>query len=80
MPNETQIECYFKSAELAKLCQGSKDIVINFKATYPPGAQPRFEISASVFKKGTKAVKPVKAMPLGDGTTGGTSGCPTPCK
>ena len=81
MPNETQIECYFKSADLVKLCQGAKDIVINIKATYTPGKMPKFDISASPFKKGAKSGKAVKSMPLGDGTSGGsTTGCPTPCK
>jgi len=78
MPNETQIECYFKSSELAKLCQGSKDIVINFKATYPPDAQPKFEISASVFKKGAKTGTVVKSAPLGDSNPP-AGGCPSPC-
>jgi hypothetical protein len=77
MPNETQIECYFKSADLAKLCQGSKDIVINIKATYTPGKMPTFDISASAFKKGGKTAK---AMPLGDSGGGSTPGCPVPCK
>lgn len=81
MPNETQIECYFKSSELAKLCQGTKDIVINIKKTYTPGKWPTFDISAAAFKKGGKTGKALKAMPPGDGTTGGsTPGCPAPCK
>lgn len=78
MPNETQIECYFKSADLAALCKGTEDIVINFKASYPPGSQPKFEISAAALKHGSKSGKVVKPMPLADGT--GTTGCPTPCK
>ncbi len=81
MPNETQIECYFKSADLIKLCQGTKDIVINIKATYTPGKMPKFDISASPFKKSSKSGKTIKAMPLGGDTTGGsTTGCPSPCK
>ena len=78
MPNETQIECYFKSSELAELCRKGKDIIINFKASYPPDAPPKFEITANVFTRGKKTGKSVKSAPLGDGTPGGT-GCPKPC-
>ncbi|HEY5406982.1 MAG TPA: hypothetical protein VIJ92_07840 [Ginsengibacter sp.] len=80
MPNETQIECFFKSSELAKLCQGCKDVVVKFKATYTEGKIPTFEISASSYKKGAKSGKGLKAMPLQDGTDGSIPGCPTPCK
>ena len=83
MPNETQIECYFKSADLAKLCKGSKDIVINFKATYPPGALPKFEITANVFTKSTKAGKTAKASLMASSSTtpsSGSGGCPSPCQ
>lgn len=81
MPNETQIECYFKSADLAKLCKGSTDIIINFKATYPPGALPKYEISAKVFTKGAKAGKTAKAALMASSSEipPPTDGCPSPC-
>ena len=78
MPNETQIECYFKSSDLAEICKKSKDIVINFKASYPPGAPPKFEITVNAFTRGKKTGPISKSAPLGDGTPGGT-GCPKPC-
>lgn len=81
MPNETQIECYFKSADLAKLCKGSRDIVINFKATYPPGALPKFEITANVFTKGAKAGKTIKSLLVTKADTlTSVIGCPSPCQ
>ncbi len=79
MPNETQIECYFKSSELAALCKTSKDIVINFKASYLPGKAPTFEISAAGFTKGAKAGKSGKHMIMADSGGGSVGGCPTPC-
>jgi hypothetical protein len=80
MPNETLIECYFKSADLLKLCQTSKDIVINVTATYTPGKMPKITVSAAAYKKAAKSGKSAKAMPLGDGTGGSVPGCPAPCK
>lgn len=81
MTNKTEIECYFKSADLAALCVGSTDIVVNFSATYPPGAVPVFLITAGVYKPAPavkKSKKSKKPIPLGDG--GGTvPGCPKPC-
>ncbi|HVZ96640.1 MAG TPA: hypothetical protein VG847_07180 [Chitinophagaceae bacterium] len=80
MPNQTEIECYFKSSELAALCKKGKDIIINFKATYPPGKSPKFEISASAYKGSEKSS--VKGSLLGGGDdsgSGGTTGCPQPC-
>ena len=81
MPNQTQIECYFKSSELAALCKTSKDIVINFKASYLPGKYPTFEISAAGFTRRGKAGKSIKSLPLTEGGGGGgsTGGCPKPC-
>lgn len=81
MPNQTEIECFFKSSELAALCKQGKDIVINFKATYPAGKTSMFEISASVYKKPGKN-NSIKGTLLGDGDSGlgGTTGCPLPCK
>lgn len=82
MPNQTQIECYFKSADLAKLCKGSEDIVINFKATYPAGAMPKYEISAKAFTKGAKAGKTAKSalMASSSAPLPPTNGCPSPCQ
>ena len=84
MPNTTQIECYFKSADMAALCVGSTDVVIYFEATYPPGAPPVFVITADSYngtltakKSVKKTTKSKKGIPLGDG--GGTTGCPKPC-
>ena len=74
MPNETQIECYFKSSEIAALCKISKDIVIKFKASYPPGKPPVFEISAAGFTRGAKTRK---TLIMADG--GSSGGCPKPC-
>ena len=85
MANETQIECFFKSAELAKLCQGTKDIVVNIKVTYSEGKVPTFNISASalptVTKKAGKPKKGVKSMDLfeGDPPPPPVTGCPSPC-
>lgn len=81
MPNQTKIECFFKSSELAQLCKQGKDIIINFTASYPADAKPTFEISASVYKKGTKKAS-AQGMLLGgdDSGSGGTAGCPVPCK
>ena len=79
MPNETQIECYFKSAEMAKLCKAGDDIVIHFKASYPPDSPPTFTISADSYTKGVKKGKSVKSSaPSGPGFQAG--GCPTPCQ
>jgi len=72
MPNETQIECYFKSSELAALCKTSK-------ASYLPGKAPTFEISAAGFTKGAKAGKSGKHMIMADSGGGSVGGCPTPC-
>lgn len=80
MSNKTQIECYFKSADLAKLCKGCEDIVVNFKATYFAGAPPKFEIFASQLKNGIKAGKLPKSGPPDDGTSDSVPGCPTPCR
>jgi hypothetical protein len=74
MPNEIQIECYFKSSEMAALCKRGKDIIINFKASYPPDAKPTFEISANSFKAGQKPRPGVAAD-----TTPPAGGCPKPC-
>ena len=78
MPNETQIECYFKSATLADLCKKGEDIVINFQVSFPAGESPKFEITANAFTRGKKAGKSAKLIPLGDGGPGG-NGCPKPC-
>ena len=80
MPNQTQIECFFKSSELAALCKQGKDIIINFTATYPPNSKPTFEITANVYKKGTKKASAKGMLAAGDGGSGGgTGGCPMPC-
>ena len=85
MANETQIECFFKSADLAKLCQGTKDIVVNIKVTYSENVAPTFVISASALppakKKAGPAKKGVKSMALSDGgpTPPPVPGCPSPC-
>jgi hypothetical protein len=72
MTNETMIECYCRSEKMAKLCQGSKDIVIRFKASYPPNKKPQFKIYAEVYhRKGAKGGKPVQSILL--------MLCPTPC-
>ena len=78
MPNETQIECYFKSADMAALCQGTTDIVINFKASYPPDSPPTFEITADGFTEGVSAAKSITstAAPTSNPPVGG---CPKPC-
>jgi hypothetical protein len=78
MPNEIQIECYFKSSEMAALCKRGKDIIINFKASYPPDSKPTFEIYADSFNKGVKAGKKTKIAVAAD-TTPTTGGCPKPC-
>jgi hypothetical protein len=81
MPNTTEIECYFKSEELAAICKTSKDVVIRFTATYPPNAKPVFTITANGYTRGAKtgtSAKGKKAQPLGDGD-GGSTGCPKPC-
>jgi hypothetical protein len=82
MPNETQIECYFKSSTLADLCKKGEDIIINFNVSFPPSKSPEFKISAAVFKKGVKTGKVGGVIPLGDSGGsggGGTTGCPSPC-
>jgi hypothetical protein len=78
MPNQTEIECYFRSSDLEKLCKKGKDIIVNFKATYLPGKPPEFEISASVLRKSDK-ITTVKGMLKGDDGSGTTDGCPSPC-
>ena len=81
MPNQTEIECFFKSSELAALCKQGKDIVINFKAIYPAGKASVFEISASVYQKQDKKNSIKGALLGGSGSgSGGTTGCPLPCK
>jgi hypothetical protein len=60
MTNETSIECYCRSDEMAKLCQGSKDIVIRFKASYPPNKKPVFKIYAEAYHRGGKGRKELK--------------------
>ncbi len=80
MPNQTKVECYFKSSELEKLCKQGKDIIINFKADYLPGKSPEFTITASVFKKNGKETAIQGMLTDADNSGGGTtSGCPTPC-
>lgn len=75
MPNEIQIECYFKSAEIAKLCEGSEHIIVYFKSSFGPGSTPTFEISADSFMEEASAGKSVKlAARAGDRA----AGCPTP--
>lgn len=80
MSNKTQIECYFKSADLAKLCKGCEDIVVHFRVSYHADAPPKFEIFASQLKGGVKAGKSLKYAATGDGTSDTVPGCPTPCK
>lgn len=65
MPNELQIECYFKSEDLAVLCQGSTDIVVKITVSYPPDAPPVFEITADALNK-------LESEPV--------NGCPYPCR
>lgn len=76
MQNETMIECYCRSEQMAKLCEGSKDIVIRFKASYPPDKKPVFKIYAEVYHKrgkGGKGGKPEPAAKL-------LILCPYPCR
>ena len=78
MPNEIQIECYFKSSDMAALCKAGKDIIINFKASYPPDAPPTFKISANSYTKGARSGKSIKSATLADGSPP-AGGCPKPC-
>lgn len=80
MSNKNQIECYFKSNELAKLCKGCEDIVIHYKATYYANAPTKFEIFATQLNGTAKKGKSVKPGPLGGSGSDVVPGCPTPCK
>lgn len=78
MTNKTEIECYFKSKDMAELCQDSDDIIIYFSATYPPDALPVFDISASSYNTASLTTKAAKGAVTND--AGGTKpGCPKPC-
>jgi len=80
MPNQTEVECYFKSSDLEKLCKQGNDILINFLASYAPGKIPEFTITASVFNHSGKKVT-VEGMLTDVESSGGSSasGCPQPC-
>jgi|GEM_PF-1365650 len=87
MANQHQIECFFKSADLAKLCKSTKDIIITVNVSYSEGVAPTFDISASAWTPVTKKAAPpkkgakVKTMALsgGDPTPPPVPGCPAPC-
>ena len=66
MQNQLQMECYFKSSDLAELGAEADDIVIRCTVTFPPGASPTFEITATGFSSGADS-SPSKG------------GCPQPC-
>ena len=81
MTNETKIECYFRSADLAELCKNCDDIVIHFIATYPPDQSPKFQISARKYSRSKEGGAVAKSLVTG--TTNmqqSVPGCPWPCK
>jgi hypothetical protein len=80
MTNETKIECYFRSADLAELCKNCDDIVIHFIAAYPPDKPPKFDISAKKYfrsKEGGVVAKSLVTAPTASPDE--LSGCPYPC-
>ena len=78
MPNQLEVNCYFKSEDLAKLCEHTQDVLVKISVSYPPEAPPVFEIRAQGLngsKKeslGAHALHPTLPPPV--------DGCPTPCK
>ncbi len=75
MPNQLEVNCYFKSEELEKLCKGTRDIVVKITVLFPPEKEPVFEVIAQGLndsKKESLAALTAPPPPV--------PGCPYPCR
>ncbi len=75
MPNQLEVNCYFKSEELGKLCEGTKDITVRITVSFPPEKEPVFEVIAQGLHDSKKeSLFALAAAPSP------VPGCPYPCR
>ncbi len=75
MANQLEVNCYFKSGELGKLCEGTKDVVVKITVSFPPEEAPVFKVIADGLHDSKKESLAAQAAPPPP-----VPGCPYPCR